>query len=123
MPNILSNGYIKPTNPDTGDTFWGNLDTDIQLMNDHVHDGTTGMLLPTITQALSAGSWVAVVGQSGTFRQLVTMPGSLTYGAVAITAQLANGSKVYPTIEQVTSNTYYVYTCDNTQAYTMVYSS
>ena len=123
MATTLSNGYIKPTNPDTGDTFWGNLATDIQLMNDHVHDGTTGNVLPTVTQNISSAGWAAVSGQSGTYSQTVTLPTQLSYDSVALEFRLSNGTKIYPTVTRVSSSQYVVFTNDNTQNYVAVYSS
>ena len=35
----LSKGYLKPGNPTTGDLWFPAMETNIQLMNDHVHDG------------------------------------------------------------------------------------
>ena len=123
MATTLSHGYVKPANPDTGDTFWGNLSTDIQLVNDHVHDGTTGNILPTVTQAISSSNWTAVSGQPGTYSQTITLPTALSFGSVQIGMQLSNGTQIFPTITKTSSTQYVVYTNDNTQNYTAVYSS
>ena len=125
MATTLSHGYIKPANPDTGDTFWGNLAADIQLANDHVHDGTTGTVLPTVVDKTSIATinWVAVAGQTGTYSQTVTMPTTLSYDSAEVSFRLTNGTKIYPTVTRVSASQYVVYTNDNTQAYWAVYSS
>lgn len=123
MATTLSKGYIKPSNPDTGDTFWANLATNIQLMNDHVHDGTLGNVLPTVTANVPSASWAAVAGQAGTYSQTMTMPAALSYDACEVSFRLTNGTKIYPTCTRVSATQYVVYTNDNTQSYTAVYSS
>jgi hypothetical protein len=123
MANTLSHGYIQPANPDTGDTFWANLATDIQLMNNHVHDGSLGTILPTVTQTISSGSWSAVSGQPGTYSQTITVPTQFSYDSVEINFRLSNGTKIYPTVTRVSSSQYIVYTNDNSQNFVAVYSS
>lgn len=123
MPTTLSHGYIKPVNPDTGDTFFSNMSSDIQLMNDHIHDGTLGAVLPSVLQTILSASWVAVVGQPGTYSQTVTLPVALSYDAIELGFRLTNGSKISPTVTRVSSSQYVVYTNDNTQSFVAVYSS
>ena len=119
---ILSYGYKKPEDNDTGAAFWDALAENIQKLNDHTHNGTNSALIPVQTQSISAGSWVAT-GTVGQYRQLVTLPGSLTYDNIAIEMRLSTGERVYPNVEKVSSTTYYVYTNDNSVAFTAVYAS
>lgn len=123
MASTLSNGYILPANPDTGDTFWANLATDIQLMNNHVHDGVTGNVLPVVTQTISAASWAAVSGQAGTYSQVVTVPTQFSFDSVNIAFKLSNGTQVYPTVTRVSSSQFTVFMNDNSQNLVAVYSS
>lgn len=123
MATTLTHGYLKPANPDTGDTFWGNLATDIQLMNDHVHDGTLGTVLPVVSQNIPHASWAAVSGKVGLYKQTVTVPTQFSYDTVEINFRLANGNRTFPTVEKVNSSSFTVYTNDNTQDYTATYSS
>ena len=123
MAVTLSHGYVKPANPDTGDVFWPALAGDIQLMNDHIHDGNLGNVLPTVTQNILAASWAAVAGQAGTYSQVVTVPTQFSYDSVEIGFRLSNGNKILPTVARVSSSQYTVYTNDNSQNYVAVYSS
>ena len=129
MAVTLSHGYIQPQNPDTGDTFWANLAADILLMNAHIHDGSLGQILPTVTQTISSGSWASPVsgdpfyGQSGIYYQLITVPTQFSFDSVELAFRLSNGTKIYPTIIRVSSSQYKVYTNDNTQNFVAVYSS
>ena len=123
MATTLSKGYIKPANPDTGDVFWNALAADIQLMNDHVHDGVTGAILPAVSQSILAANWTAVSGQPGTYSQVVTLPSALAFGTIQMNFRLTNGTYINPTITQVSSSQYTIFINDNTQALTAVYSS
>lgn len=123
MATTLSHSYIKPANPDTGDTFWANLATDIQLMNDHIHDGTLGNVLPTVLQTILSANWAAVSGQAGTYSQTVTVPTQFSFDSVEIAFRLSNGTKIYPTVTRVSSSQFVVYTNDNSQNFVAVYSS
>lgn len=127
MSTTLSYGYKLPSTGDRGSTFFPDLEDDIQQLNDHDHNGTNSALLAIsavaiTTQAISSGSWVATSG--GTYKQTVTMPGSLTYDAVSMEFRLTTGKHIiFPTIEKVSSNTYDIYINDNTQGVTVLYTT
>lgn len=123
MATTLTHGYIKPANPDTGDVWFPALATDIQLMNDHIHDGTLGNILPTVSQTILSSNWVAVSGQTGTYSQTVTVPNQFSFDTVEVGFRLANGTKIYPTVTRVSSSQFIVFTNDNSQNFTAVYSS
>lgn len=123
MATTLTHGYIKPANPDTGDVFFPALATDIQLMNDHIHDGTLGNILPTVSQTILSSNWAAVSGQTGTYSQTVTVPSQFSFDTVEVGFRLANGTKIYPTVTRVSSSQFLVFTNDNSQNFTAVYSS
>lgn len=123
MAVTLSHGYIKPASPDTGDVFWPALSGDIQLMNDHLHDGTLGNILPTVIQTILAANWVAVVGQAGNYSQTITVPSQLSYDSAQLNFKLSNGTQIFPTVTRVSSSQFVVYTNDNTQNFVVVYSS
>lgn len=119
MSTTLSpSGLKKPASPDTGATFWTDLANAIQRLNDHTHSGADSSLLAK-TQSIPSGSWSAY--GSG-YRQLVTLASGLLVSSISIQIRDASGHMVYPTIEKVSSNTYYVYTNDNTQNWTAVYT-
>lgn len=123
MASTLSNGYIQPENPDTGDIFWPALNTDIQLMNNHVHDGLTGNILPSVTQTILSSAWVAVSGQAGTYSQVVTVPTQFSFDSVNVSFKLSNGTQIYPTVTRVNSSEFTVFINDNSQNIVAVYSS
>lgn len=121
MPlDILSNGYIKPSNPTYGDLFWPALETNIQLMNDHTHDGTDGELIAKSTDTASSGGWGADLG-GGTYKQLMNLPANRQYNDTEIQFRLSTGEVVYPTVEKVNGTSFYVYTNDNTKSFFIVY--
>jgi hypothetical protein len=119
MATILSTGLRKPANPDTGDTFYQDMADAIQRLNDHTHNGADGQLLAITSQNILAAAWVATSG--GTYRQLVTLPGTLTYDTITIEWRLSTGERVHPTVERVSATTFYVYTNDNTLQYKALY--
>ena len=120
----LSKGYLKPASPDTGDIFFPAMQTNIQMLNDHTHDGVTSQLLATTTQQILAANWVAAPAGGGLYRQLVTLPttpSGLQYDVVDVWFKLSTGELTYPTVERASATTYYVYTIDNTQTYVANY--
>lgn len=123
----VSLDYIqKPADGDTGATFWDLLEALFDAFDNHTHNGTNSAQLtassftPT-TQSISSASWASQ--GSGTYRQTVTLPGALTFDAISIEMRTSAGVVIYPTIEKVTSTSYYVYVNDNTLNLTAVYSN
>lgn len=122
MPvSTLSKGYKKPSNPTTGDLWFPALEDDIQLMNDHVHDGDTGAITPAVAQAISSGSWVAVAGGDGMYTQTITMPTGRTFDAADISFRLSTGEFVYPSVTRVSNSQYSITTNDNSKSYIAIY--
>ena len=116
----LSKGYKKPQNPDTGDVWFPAMEQNIQQLNDHTHNGVDSQFLAVTTQTISNASWGSDLGGS-TYRQLVTLPTGIQYDSTRLEFRLTTGEVVYPTVERVSSTTYYVYTNDNTVSYTAIY--
>lgn len=118
----LSMGYLKPSNPDTGDAFWVALAFDIQRVNDHTHDGVNGQLLAITSQSILSGAWAAVASpKTGLYKQIITLPGAFIYDTTDFLFKLSSGEIVYPSIERNSSTTYTIYTTDNTLNYTAFY--
>lgn len=117
----LSKGYKKPQYPDTGDVWFPAMEQNIQLMNDHTHDGSNSQVLGSATQVIASGSWVASPIGGGSYRQLVTMPAGFSFDQCALWFQLSTGEVVYPSVERQSSTTYYIYTNDNTKTYKAFY--
>jgi hypothetical protein len=118
---ILSKGYKLPQSPDTGDVFFPAIEFDIQRLNDHHHDGINSQLLGSATQNILAVNWVAAPIAGGVFRQQVTMPTGYLYDVSNMWFKLSTGEFVYPSIERVSANQYFIYTNDNTLQYTAYY--
>lgn len=127
MSQTLSYGYKLPTDGDRGGSFFPDLAADIQQLNDHNHNGTNSAQLSiqavaVTTQAISSASWAAQGG--GTFKQTVTLPGTLTYDAVAMQFRITSSKHIInPTIEKVSSNSYDIYVNDNSIGVTAIYST
>jgi len=122
----LSYGYKLPQDGDWGSTFFPALAFDITRLNSHNHDGANSPAITTGSFAVStanilAVNWVATSG--GTYRQLITLPGLFTYDGRNISFRKATtGEILYLHAEKVGSNTYYVYTNDNTLAAVAIYT-
>jgi hypothetical protein len=121
----LSYGFKKPQSGDLGSVFFPALEDNFQQLNDHSHDGTDSALLsaasidPTI-RTISSGSWVLV--STGTYRQLVTLPGTLQYDNVVATFRNSSTGHYYHlTVEKAGANTFYVYINDNTVSLSVHY--
>lgn len=123
----LSYGFKKPGTGDTGAPVFTAMADNFQKLNDHDHDGSDSARLSPAstlvsTVAVLAAGWVDQ--GSGTYRQLVTMPGALKYDEVQIGCKITSSlAPVHPTIEKVSATTFYVYTNDNSLGYTLVFSS
>lgn len=116
----LSYGYKKPSDPTYGDLFWPALEDDIQLLNDHTHNGTNSARIASETQNISSASWGSDLG-GGSYRQLLTVPTGFTYANCRIEVRRSTGEVVYPTIERVSSSTFYLYTNNNSIDYVVSY--
>ena len=125
MAKTLSNGYIKPETDDTGDTYFSNLEDNIQTVNDHDHTGGAkgGQLLTPTTQTISSGSWTDA--GNDTFTQTIDVTSAnaaFTYDALGIEFRLSDGTAIYPTVTKLSSTTYSISINDNTQSLTAIYT-
>jgi hypothetical protein len=123
----LSYGYKKPGSGDKGSPLFAAMNENVQRTNDHDHTGTNSAKLTTgagiaTTKAILAAAWVSQGG--GTFRQVVSMPSSLTWGQCAIQIQGDPDGHVYNlTLEKVTDQTFAVYCNDNSKSFKAVFAS
>lgn len=123
----LTYGYKKPGAGDGGAVFYPALEFNIQRLNDHTHNGSNSSKLNTsatevLTVDIEDADWDAVA--NGTYRQSVALPGALTYDKCMISCKDTDtGNIIYPTIEKIDANNFYVYTNDSTKNYTMVFTS
>lgn len=118
---ILAYGYKLPQSTDTGDDIFAALEDDINQLATHNHNGTNSAPLGVTTQTIAAGSWGAAPIGGGLFRQLITLPGALVYDSLDMWFRTSTGVLLYPSIERVSTNTYYIYCNDNTLTLTAFY--
>lgn len=116
----LTYGLKKPVSPDKGNVFYPALEDNFTQLDAHTHDGLTSAPVSSVastktTQSILAVNWSAVSGHTGTYRQEVTLPGTLLLAGIMPRFELAVlGHLIYPTIEKTASNKYYIYFNDNT---------
>jgi hypothetical protein len=120
MAQTLSFGYIKNQTGDKGSVFWPDLEFNIQRVNDHTHNGVNSAKLgnasidPSTQQVLPA-AWVAVVDQTGTWKQTVTVPAGVDLNKhYPRFKDVASGNLVFLTVKILTDATYEVEINDNT---------
>ena len=125
---ILSYLFKKPQTGDKGSVFFPALEQNFQQLNDHTHNGTNSAKLPgssvtSVTQAVSSAGWLATSG--GTYRQIVTLPGTMLFDdhAIIFRNQASPKKQLFLDVEKISSNTYYAYTNDNTVSVTAYYLS
>lgn len=121
----LTYGYKKPQTNDRGNVFFTPLETNIQQLNDHFHNGVDSALIPVASLTKSSASILAVswgATSGGRYRQEVTLPAGFTYANTTIRFVTAAGNMAYLTVELGSAaNKYYVYVNDNTLALTALY--
>lgn len=112
--------------PDTGDTgFFDEMEDNIDRLDAHNHDGVDSALLTasslsSVTQAVSAASWANVSG--GIYSQVVTMTSPLTFDETAISFRDGTTKEIlYLRAVKASSNTFTVYSSDNTLTLSVVY--
>ena len=120
----LTYGLKLPQTNDRGPVVFPALEGNITQLDGHNHDGANSSLLSATsvvpgTQTILAINWVSV--GDGQYRQLVTTLAGYDFDKVFINFRIPGGHYVYPTVERVTAFSYYVYTNDNTIAYTAIY--
>jgi hypothetical protein len=123
MATTLTNGYILPEDGDRGSTFFPALESNIQRVNDHNHNGANSEKLTSesfiaLTDTINPGDWA--LQANGLYRASVLMPGSLLFDTTDINLR-TNNRYLYADIEKITSNTFYVYVNDNTLTVSVVF--
>jgi len=128
MGTTTTKGYKLPTKGNAD--FWSQLEFDIQRLNDHKHDNIDSQPLspPSIVksvQTVSAGSWVAVPGQAGTFKQTLTVPATYAVDGMIVKFFVdgggEDGHQIFPSIQKVSSLTFDIFINDNSVALKAVY--
>lgn len=119
----LSNGYLLPETGDRGSVWFPALESNIQQLNDHNHNGSNSEKLNSesfagLTDQILPVAWA--VQPSGLYRAAVLMPGSLEFDTKLIQLR-TNGKALLADIERVTSNSFYVYVNDNALTVDIIY--
>lgn len=118
MSTALLHGLVRPVTNDSGESFFPQLEANVQYQSD---------VLSNTSSVLSA-AWGASLGFGGQYRQLITLPVLLTaspksfiFDDLQLKVKDASGNVCYPSIVRVSDTTFYIYTNDNTVAYTINY--
>lgn len=125
MATTLSYGFINPQNGDKGSTWFPAMNSNIVQLNNHNHDGVTSAPITASyitkgTVTVSSGSWVS--DGTGRFRQDVTVPSGFNMDDYTIQVRLqSNGYIIHPSFEKLTTNTFRIYSLDNTLTYLVVF--
>lgn len=118
MALTLSKGFIKPQDGDPGSVWFDALETNVQKVNDHTHNGTdsqalTGAAIVAQTLNFALADWGSPT--DGLYSQTKTIPGSLTYDNTVKEARLSNGDVVNADMIKASATTITVRTNDNSQ--------
>ena len=122
----LTYGYQKPEAGDIGDVIFDAFENNIDLMNNHNHDGLTGAKISSanlekLEQSIVSSSW-SLQGD-GIYRQLVNIVGGRLYEDLIIDFRDTDtGDMVMLEAEQVNPASFYIYTNDATLNITVLYS-
>lgn len=126
MSTTLTYGQKIPEQGDRGAPLFQDLEDNFTRLDGHSHDGIDSPLLTAtafvgVPQTILAAAWVTYGGPIGHYRQLVTMPGAFQFDTTRISFRTTAGAYIDPTVERVSSTTYYVYSTDNTVNFVGVY--
>ena len=121
----LPYGYKKPDTGDKGQSLFTALEENIQLTNDHTHDGTNSARLTTsaitkYTQNVSKNDWANEV--DGMFSQVVSITNGLEFDSVTITVRSNTGKALNLHYEKVDTSQFRIYCNDSTLDVVIVYA-
>ena len=124
MATTLSYGYINPQNGDPGSTWFPALNSNIAQLNNHNHDGVTSAQLAATSIAsasvsIPSGSWSLV--EAGKYEQTVNAPSGFNMTQYSIMFYLSTGEIVVPSIQQLSSTSFKIFSPLNTISYTAVF--
>jgi hypothetical protein len=117
---ILSKTVKKPEDGDKGSVWFPALEFDLELLNDHAHNGTNSTAIPSLNITpvklnIAAGSWVAAFSpHNGIYKSAVlTVPNpQKTVDDCVLMFKDSLGRQLHLGVEKVASNTFYVYIND-----------
>jgi len=121
----LTYGYLKPEDGDIGDEIFDAFENNIELMNNHNHNGINGAKINSadinkLSQLITSSGWV--VQGNGLFRQLVNISGGRNYDDLVVSYRDTDTSEpMVLETEKVSATSFYVYTNDSSQNLTIIY--
>jgi len=107
----------KPESGDTGSELFEALENDIEILDDHDHDGVTSEKLNTLstvayTISIDTNDWVAY---NNIYKKIVNMPTGHNYSDYIIIIKDNSGDQIFCDIEDNDNNTsFIVYHMNNT---------
>lgn len=120
----LSYGFKKPETGDRGSVWFPAMETNMQNLNDHNHNGTNSALIAVNAFAkpsstITSGQWTN--DGNGNYSKLVTVPSEISSAAAPYndiilyemickinTAGTTYGDRIYPTLERESATTFTV---------------
>lgn len=117
---ILSYGYQLPETGDKGEKAFLPLEQNIQQLNDHSHNGEdsavlSGSNIGSVQIQVPSSNWASYPGAPiGFLRQVVEMAPGFAFDLKNAQFRDASGHYVYPSVERIDQNSFYVYSIDPT---------
>lgn len=126
----LSNGVKKPQTGDKGSVFFPALESNFQIQNDHIHEGTdserlSSKAMTTYSETVAAaasGGWSHQ--GSGVYRKTISMPSPFQWDTCIVEFRIDDSSKerLFLKATKVTATSFYVYANLNTLDLVILYS-
>lgn len=133
MSQTLSNGYKKPQTGDRGNSFFKDLEDNIQRTNDHTHNGIDSEKIPSQnilkqTQTISSANWGGSSRpNTSEFVQNITLPSGLTFDLTTMEFRDATigsstlGGVIHPFIQKINDTSYIIGLNDDTLDVLVIY--
>ena len=121
----LSYGFKKPENGDLSESWFVELANNVQLLNDHTHNGTNSAKISTLgvnalTQALPNTGWAPF---GSIYSQSVTLPSAQLYDNYYVSFKTTAGEPVFLSAVKTSSTAYTIYSNDNTLGLVAYYTT
>ena len=121
----LSYGFKKMQDGDLSDAWFDDIANNMQLLNDHNHNGVNSSKISTkgiqaYTQSLPNTNWVP---SGSVYAQPVTIPGGELYDNYAIYFKTTAGEPVFLSTVKTSSTTYTIYSNDSTLGLVAYYTT
>jgi hypothetical protein len=116
----LSYGYQIPGDGEKGPTVFPALNGNIQQINDHNHDGENSAPISAAAVGskqiqIPAAQWASYPNAPvGFYRQVVAMAPGFAFDTKNVQIRTAAGVYLYPTLEKIDNNSFFIYSTDPT---------